>query len=161
MAGKIKNKVDDIQINRVSEDKQSGISQGVAGIGLMTLLWEGILWTSETPRPHDYHDEKLKRRSKKALCDVIILSDAKTEILKALTQQAIDTLLISERIGTFNIVVIEQTLTTFPKVQTIHLPGEFNYNRFANIGIKKGRAPWLCIANNDLVFGRKWFSEMM
>lgn len=115
----------------------------------------------ETTEAQEYQREKLQEQRDKALCDVIILSNAKTPALKEMTQRTIHTLIYSEKSGTFNIIVIEQCDVTYPRTQTIHMPGEFNYNRFANLGILKGRAPFVCVANNDLIFMRGWFSEMM
>jgi GT2 family glycosyltransferase len=113
----------------------------------------------ETTEAQEHQREKLKEQNR-AMCDVIILSNARTKALEAMTQQTINTLRISERPGKFNIIVIEQTTATYARTQTIHMPGEFNYNQFANIGVRKGYAPSICIANNDLIFTRGWFSEM-
>lgn len=113
----------------------------------------------ETTEAQEHQREKLKNQNR-AMCDVVILSNAKTKALEAMTQQTINTLRLSERPGKFNIIVIEQTTATYPRTQTIHMPGEFNYNRFANIGVSKGYAPIVCIANNDLIFTRGWFTEM-
>lgn len=115
----------------------------------------------ETTEAQEHQREKLQAQRNKALCDVVILSNAKTPALKELTQQTIHTLMYSEKAGTFNIIIIEQADVSYPKTQTIHIPGEFNYNQFANIGILKGRAPFICVANNDLLFQQGWFSEMM
>jgi len=115
----------------------------------------------ETTEAQEYQREKLQEQRNKARCDVVILSNAKTQALKEMTQRTIHTLLYSEKAGTFNIIVIEQTDVSYPRTQTIHMPGEFNYNQFANLGVLKGRAPFVCIANNDLIFMRGWFSEMI
>lgn len=97
----------------------------------------------------------------KALCDVIILSNAKTNALKAMTQRAIDTLLASEKPGIFNPIVMEQSQISYSNAQTIWCPNDFNYNKFANSGIRRGSAPWVCVANNDLRFVWSWFHQMM
>lgn len=117
---------------------------------------------------YDYNDSTTETRNhsgstakETALCDVVILSNAKTEKLKTITQRCIHTLLISEKPGTFNITVIEQTDIAWKKVRTMRNSGEFNYNKFANSVIRQGNSPWICVANNDLVFTRYWFTEMM
>jgi GT2 family glycosyltransferase len=115
----------------------------------------------ETTEAQEYQREKLRQQRDRALCDVIILSNAKSEEIRNMTQEAVNTLLASEKPGIFNPIVVEQTEAIYTGAQTIHLPGEFNYNRFANLGVLKGRAPWICIANNDLLFQRGWFHEMM
>jgi GT2 family glycosyltransferase len=115
----------------------------------------------ETTEAQEHQREKLKKKSP-AMCDVIILSKAKTKAIKEMTQHAIDTLNASEKPGIFNIIVMEQTEHTYSGSQTIPCQGiEFNYNGFANSGVLKGHAPWICIANNDLIFTRGWFHQMM
>jgi hypothetical protein len=96
-----------------------------------------------------------------AVCDVVMLSNAKTPELKSMTEQAVKTLLASQRRGVFNVTVIEQTKQKFEGTTTIRMPGEFHFNRFANEGIKTGAAPWVCVANNDLVFHKGWMAELM
>lgn len=115
----------------------------------------------QTTEAQEYQREKLRNQQNRAMCDVIILSNAKTPALKEMTQRTIHTLLYSEKAGTFNIIVVEQAGVTYARTQTIHMPGEFNYNRFANLGVVQGKAPFVCIANNDLIFMRGWFSEML
>lgn len=115
----------------------------------------------ETTEAQEYQREKNQVQRDKVLCDVVILSNAKTQVLKEMTQRTIHTLLYSEKSGIFNIIVMEQANVSYPRTQTIHVPGEFNYNRFANLGVLKGRAPYICIANNDLIFMRGWFSELL
>lgn len=115
----------------------------------------------DTTEAQEYQREKLNRLRKRAKCDVVILSNAKNKKLEEVTRNAVKSLLQSEQAGTFNVIIIEQSDVRYPGTQTIHMPGEFNYNKFANLGIKKGIAPWVCIANNDLIFEKNWFSEMM
>jgi len=115
----------------------------------------------ETTEAQEHQREKQRQQRSKALCDVVILSNAKIEALKTMTQQAINTLQASEKPGIFNIVVIEQSQATYLNAETLHAHGQFNYNSFANTGIIRGRAPWICVANNDLVFQRGWFHQMM
>lgn len=115
----------------------------------------------DTTEAQEHQREKLDQIRDKALCDVVILSDAKNAKLEATTRQAIQTLFRSERPGTFNVIVVEQSAVNYPVPQTLHLSGEFNYNKFANIGLAKGRAPWLCVANNDLIFEQGWFTELL
>src|SRR5690606_3536670 len=44
---------------------------------------------------------------------------------------------------------------------TVHKPGEFAYNRFANEGIRMGSAPWVMVANSDLEFGDDWLQPLI
>ncbi len=99
--------------------------------------------------------------------DIIILSYAKDEELKALTEQTIETLLASEDPAEihFNIVVIESNRQLnnyqFPRTKTIYPTEKFGYNRYANIGLKAGNSPYACICNNDLVFYKGWASAIL
>jgi len=95
-------------------------------------------------------------------CDVVILSNAKTEALYQMTQKTIDTLVASEAENTFNVLVLEQAGKKYKNAQTmIAIDEDFNYNRFANIGTSMGSANYVCIANNDLLFQKGWFSSLM
>lgn len=121
---------------------------------------------NETLYFYDYNIQTTEaqehQRKVKHVCDVVMLSNAKYVALQQLTQQAIDSLLASQRKGIFNVIVIEQTEgIRYNGATTINLPGKFNYNQFANIGITIGEADWVCVANNDLVFSKSWLAEMM
>jgi len=78
-----------------------------------------------------------------------------------MTQRAIDTCLDGAGGHDLNAVVLEQTTATYSRVRTIHAPGEFNFNAFANRGARMGSAPWLLIATNDLVFERGWLDALL
>lgn len=95
------------------------------------------------------------------LCDVVILSNATDKVLKNLTRQAVKTLYDSEMTGVFNIIVCEQTTWKYNFATTLHMPGEFNYNRFANKAISAFNSPWVCVANNDVIFHSGWFSALL
>jgi hypothetical protein len=94
------------------------------------------------------------------LCDVVILSNANLPHLKNYTRGAIASLRASERTGTFNIIVCEQTTWQYNHATTLHMPEPFNYNAFANRAIATGKAPWICVSNNDVHFHKYWFSEL-
>ena len=72
--------------------------------------------------------------------DIIILSYAKNDHLKSLTQQTLDTLLASEAANEikFNPIVIESEKSLksyqFPGSTTLYPEEKFGYNRFMNIG---------------------------
>ena len=99
--------------------------------------------------------------------DIIILSYAKDEPLKALTEQTIETLLASEDPAeiNFNVIVIESNRQLnnyqFPHTKTIYPAERFGYNRYANIGLKAGNSAYACICNNDLVFYKGWASAIL
>lgn len=122
---------------------------------------------------YDYHDgttetqehrESVKTYKRKncALVDVIILSNAKTSDLKGLTQKAIDTCITGANGLTVNVIVIEQRPNIqYKDAQTVFHTAHFNYNGFANLGIKQGKAEWVMVANNDLVFRDGWLHNLI
>jgi len=57
--------------------------------------------------------------------------------------------------------VMEQQACTYQNAYTIRMPGEFNYNAFANRGAQQGNAKWIMVANNDLIFERGWLKELL
>ena len=93
------------------------------------------------------------------MIDIVILSNAKDNELKIITDNCIK----SAKAFTpdANIIVIEQNLKIKYDVQTIHKTDKFNYNQFANIGAWHGNNPYICIANNDLIFTENWFDEIL
>lgn len=98
--------------------------------------------------------------------DIIILSNAQTPELRNLTCQAIETLLASEDFSKirFLIQVYESAETgtySYPYCRTIFPKKPFNFNRYMNMGIKNGEAPYICLCNNDLIFHRNWASNIL
>ena len=94
--------------------------------------------------------------------DIVILSNAKNDQLKSLTQQAIDTCIAADPEIEFNIIVIEQQLgVIYNNCAVVYDQREFNYNRGMNKGIALGTAPYVCICNNDLVFFKEWASVLI
>jgi GT2 family glycosyltransferase len=99
--------------------------------------------------------------------DIIILSYAKNEELRAITNQGIESLLASEdpREIEFNILVIESNKNTgpyqYPNTTTIYPDTAFGYNKYMNIGIKATYNPYLCLCNNDLIFHKGWASAIL
>lgn len=102
------------------------------------------------------------RDSRPITLDLIILSKADTRYLYALTQQAIDAAINGAKDYRINVIVIEQQSNVgYNNATTHHEPGAFNYNKFANIGARKGFAKWIMIANNDLKFHDGWLKELL
>lgn len=105
--------------------------------------------------------------SEKVSIDVIILSYAKDDKLKSLTEQTIQTLLASEDsdLITFNILVIESNKKLFPyqfdHTSTIYPTEEFGFHKFLNIGINATSNKYVCLCNNDLIFHENWASEIL
>jgi hypothetical protein len=91
----------------------------------------------------------------------VILSDAKTPELQALTERAIYTALENSRGYRVNVVVMEQNNDVmYENSLTYHHNTVFNYNAVANLGAKEGKAPYIMIANNDLIFKENWLREL-
>lgn len=99
--------------------------------------------------------------------DIIILSHGATDELRTLTTQAIQSLLISEdpSIIQFNILVIESNKMLaphqYPNSTTIYPKEKFGYNKYLNIGLAATKNPYVCLCNNDLIFHKRWASEIV
>lgn len=98
--------------------------------------------------------------------DIIILSNAQTPDLRNLTVQSIETLIQSEDTNKirFMIQVFESVpgvSYNYPFCRTVHPKRPFNYNRYMNLGIKNGKAPFVCLCNNDLIFHPGWASRIL
>lgn len=97
-----------------------------------------------------------------AILDIVILSNAKIEQFRQMTETTIRTALETSRGYNLNIIVMEQQdHINYANAQTIHYDGEFNYNAVANLGISKGKAPYIMVANNDLVFKPDWLFHLL
>ncbi len=99
--------------------------------------------------------------------DIIILSFAKNEQLRSLTEQTIQTAIDSEdpvKIE-FNILVIESNNEAkpyaFANTQTIYPRSKFGYNKYMNIGINATRSDYICLCNNDLIFHPGWATAIL
>lgn len=99
--------------------------------------------------------------------DIIILSFGKTEKLRTVTQNCIDSLLASEdreKIE-FTTLVIESNKDLapyqYPGSTTIYPEVSFGYNKYMNIGISLTNNPYICLCNNDLIFHKNWAAEIL
>jgi len=99
--------------------------------------------------------------------DIIILSYAKNDHLKQLTEQSISTLLESEdpeKIN-FNVVVVESNKELepfqFKNTNTIYPKEKFNFNKYHNIGLRLTSNKYVCFCNNDLIFHKNWASNIL
>jgi len=94
--------------------------------------------------------------------DIIILSHAKNAPLFDLTQATIDSCHASDKAVQFNIVVLEQEPNViYRDCITGFVKGEFNYNRYMNLGISLTSNKYVCLCNNDLIFGKDWASNII
>ena len=101
-------------------------------------------------------------RSRPPRVDVVFLSKASSEQMVQMTQRAIDTCIAGAGDNPIHVVVIEQVEgVRYKDATTLHEPGEFNYNAFANRGARTGKAPYVVIANNDLEFEAGWLDALL
>lgn len=123
---------------------------------------------------YDYNDQttiaqedlpavKRRRRiNQTPIVDLVFLSNAKSRAFRAMTQQAIDTAIAGANGLAVNCIVIEQQQNVaYSDAITIRTVGEFNYNQFANKGARHGKAEWIMIANNDLIFKNGWLHQLL
>lgn len=99
--------------------------------------------------------------------DVVILSLAKNQELREMTETCLNTLLASEdpnRIR-FDVVVVESNhqapAYSQSGVRTLYLPPPFNYHQYMNEGIKRTSGEFVAICNNDLYFHAGWASALL
>ena len=97
--------------------------------------------------------------------DIIIIAATKSDNLKKMTQNAIDSLHKSEDKHSFNVLLIEthdQTVkykgcNTIPYIQA----NNFNYNRTINYALQYCTNHIIGFFNNDVIFKSKWFTELI
>lgn len=102
------------------------------------------------------------------MTDIIILSYCNDAEIFEMNCNCIKSLIESETKHQFNIVIIESN-KNFGKLDfkydyTIDLlipEYEFNFNKFLNIGIKHTNNQLICFCNNDLIFEKNWYSEIL
>lgn len=96
------------------------------------------------------------------MIDVVIISDAKDDKLKAITQQAVNTSFQNEhKLKVSPIVVESNKAVTHQNCVTVHPGVEFNYNRYLNIGASYGTGNYIAFCNNDLIFKNNWASYLI
>ena len=98
--------------------------------------------------------------------DVIMLTNTKDEESLRMTQRAIISLHDSETEYNFNVHLVESGVekrSDYEKLTKnyIYPKQNFNYNKFLNIALEYITADWVVISNNDVIYERNWFSEIM
>lgn len=119
--------------------------------------------TTETQISTKNKDNYIKPKTDiPAILDLIILSNAKATEFKEMTENTIKTALENSKGYNVNIMVMEQKeYIDYKNATTIHYEGEFNYNAVANLGINEGKAPYIMVANNDLLFRKDWLFHLL
>lgn len=93
--------------------------------------------------------------------DVIIISDAKDDGLKAITQRAIDSARRSEYEFYINCIIVEKQDVFYNSAVTVKQSGQFCYNRFLNEGAALGNSEYIAFCNNDLLFDEFWATNII
>ena len=91
------------------------------------------------------------------MIDVIIVSWAKDDKFKAMTEQAIRTAQLDE----VNVIVVEQNKAVTYDVQTLHYDFAFNYNKCLNLGLSVCNNDYVALCNNDLIFSKNWSTNLI
>lgn len=97
--------------------------------------------------------------------DVCIISYAKTDELREVTERGIETLLASEHNIDFHIYVVESnkevSYNMYHNTKTIYTDLPFNYNAYLNLAIVQGKSEYVVLCNNDLTYSKGWASNII
>lgn len=118
--------------------------------------------TETTETQKELHQKQQSQR--KYEVDVVILSNAKTPELRAMTQETIRTCLENSGSTNIRITVIEQNPRVFYRGARVHQPRNpevFNYNERADQGIQSSDAKYVVVANSDIIFMEGWLDELL
>jgi hypothetical protein len=101
----------------------------------------------------------------------IILSYTNSEKIHRMTLECIDSLIVSEDFNEYlqlEILLIESNQNyreegfAYPENVKVIVPGSpFNFHAYLNIGIKASAMPFVALCNNDLLFRKHWFTEIL
>lgn len=104
----------------------------------------------------------------KMVVDVVMVSKTCSDYFFQMTCNAIDSLLKSEDNVSWNITLIEDNKNyhkdrwKYPAYVRVIVPMfTLNYNRYLQAGIREGKNEWCLLVNNDLIFQKNWFTEIM
>lgn len=119
-------------------------------------------YNSDTTETQQWRHNRTEPRKGTPVVDVVILSKCTDRRSMLMTQTAIDSCYISTNGLTVNIIVVENgDRIRYAHATTIHKPGKFNYNAFANEAAALGSAEWIMVANNDLIFRDGWLHNLI
>lgn len=103
--------------------------------------------------------------------DIVLVSWAKDEALKQVTEAAIYSLIRDYDGPTYHIYVVESNPdVNYDKynpmkrgctITTIHPDVKFGYHRYLNIGRRAGTSKYVALCNNDLTFEPGWAKEII
>lgn len=99
---------------------------------------------------------------------VIILAMTTTKELFTMTSNCINSLKASEKDIEMEVLVIESNKSfstsgfLYPDFVKVIIPeSDFNFHKFLNIGIKASTGEYIALCNNDLIFYKNWFAEIV
>ena len=105
------------------------------------------------------------------LFSAIILSNTKSQSIFDMTLHCIESMMEAEKDNPdveFEILLIESnkqiqnSFYQFPEYVKVIIPTEdFNFHKFLNIGIKAASGDFVGLFNNDLIFQKNWFTEIL
>ncbi|TMM31350.1 glycosyltransferase [Polaribacter aestuariivivens] len=99
---------------------------------------------------------------------VIILSKTNSNTIFETTMNCINSLVASEEsIKGIEIILVESNKNyaktyAYPDFVKVIIPEEqFGFHKFLNIGIKASSGKFIALCNNDLIFEKNWYSEIL
>lgn len=117
--------------------------------------------------PFVYEENKIEHKGvqKEISVDVCVISYAKTEELKQVTEKGIQTLIHSEKNIKFNVFVVESnkdvSYDNFKNTKTIYTDLPFGYHRYLNLAVREGKSDYVVLANSDLTYEEGWASAII
>ena len=105
------------------------------------------------------------------LFSAIILSNTKSQSIFDMTLHCVESMIVAEKENPtlkFEVLLIEsnkeiqKSTFKYPENIQIIIPNEeFNFHKFLNIGIKAATGDFVGLFNNDLIFKKDWFTEIL
>lgn len=116
-----------------------------------------------TVAQEDIPQIRAKRKSTSPpVADVIFISNAVSDSIRRVTQNAIDTCKRASNGLNVNCIVIEtQKNVIYHNATTYNPPTPFNYNAYLNFGAERGSCEYIMFCNNDLVFANGWLHALI
>lgn len=115
----------------------------------------------DTTETQAWKQNTTKVRQGKAVVDVVFLSKADNVDAQLMTQRAIDSCIRGANGLPVNCIVIEGGIGEYHNAEVVYTREPFNYNAFGNMGARMGKAEWIMLANNDLVFHDGWLHKLI
>ena len=97
--------------------------------------------------------------------DMVIISWAKNDTLKKVTEDSIKSCIILDPDIKFNFYVVETNKDInydyIINTKTIYPESKFGYHRYLNIGREAGNSKYVCLCNNDLTYQERWATNII